>query len=113
LVFFSNQTVKPLVQNWVDSQVISKKYETLLQFNALYIRLTISNLSQTDAITFRVVPDGVLYTIPPNAQANITDEIHSYLEINIAVGGFNPTWTINGDLVTSKELRRLGLFDSN
>lgn len=72
-----------------------------------YIELVITNNDPTNALTFRVDPQGSLLTVPVSSQGQIIDEIHEYLEINPnAVTG---SGNVRAQLAETVELQRLGL----
>ena len=54
----------------------------LQEFGMHMVRLVIDNNDGTNPLTFRVEPFGQLQTIPISTRGELTDEIHSFLQIN-------------------------------
>lgn len=107
--FFSSNVTKPKTTPFsFDFTTAQIKRETLQEFGMYVINIIITNDDPTNVVTLRLEPGAPLITIPPNSVAEISDEIHSYIEVNPnAVTG---TGNIRTSLTTMAELKRLNLI---
>jgi len=84
------------------------RIETLQRFGLNIMEALVDNQDVSNNLTIRKVPSGILETVPPNSLGRIRDEIFSFIEIN--PDGTTGTGVLTLMLVTSDELRRVGLI---
>lgn len=110
-VLFSNQTIKvKTVPIPIPFGTVQVRDDFLTRLGLHMVELRLTNNDPTNPVTFRVEPFGQLQTIPPSTLGILSDEIHTFLEIN-------PNAVTGSGLAIAyctpiKELTRLGLIAS-
>ncbi len=82
----------------------------LKEFGMQLVLLIINNRDVVNELTFRLEPSGILERIPAATRGTVTDEVHSFLEVN--PDGVTGLGEIIAFVSPTKELLRLGLLAS-
>ena len=107
---FSDQENKPrTVKIPISFTTVQVTREFLLQFGLRMVRLVINNRDAAAQLTFRVEPSGTLEIIPPSTRGELTDEKHSFLEINPnAVTGIGEAFAFCAPTIELERKKLLG-----